>query len=419
MPAGSVAQAVAAQHEFLRPKLEELALMSNRLWARIKKSEIKATSDRPSRIPFEPVPGGKFRVANLDGGNLGRGSAPNWVYGDLSTVPFVQASEYTALSEYSTDSSEKAIENYVSKTHEEAVQTIGGYFDAVMQGNGSNQLDTVVSTVTGGIVVNNANYFQNNQDVDIWTNGTGTGAFVGTVTILTCDINNSTIWLTGAVPGGTATGYALFVSGSSGQPNAGLFGLRYYQQGGNAGNYMGIQRSSFPGMFSTTTINLNGSLTPASVRALESNIKLAIGIEKADKSGIIAHCNVDVESAWENNSLLVQRIDMTSNKSDNSVDMLKPNAPRTIAGREVLTNERAAPGLLDFLALEHWFRLEVKALDFYEVAGQTVFPIYGQDGGLATSMIFYMVAQMQIGNGQPRAGAYMSNINIPKFFFGH
>lgn len=32
-------------------------------------------------------------------------------------------------------------------------------------------------------------------------------------------------------------------------PNTGLFGLRYYDVGGNLGNYMGIPRESYPGSY--------------------------------------------------------------------------------------------------------------------------------------------------------------------------
>ena len=419
MSIASVSQTIASQHEYVRPELELLYLTSSRLWSRVKaRTDIKATSNRPSRVPFEALSGGKFRAANFDGGDLGQGSGPTQTFGTLSPTQFLQASEYTALAEWSTDSDEKAIKNYVSLTQQRAAETFAGYMDATFQGDGSNTLDTVVAAVAGGLTVNNANLFQDNQDVDCYSALTGAAGFLGTVTVESVDIANNTIWLTAAVPAGVGAGTRLLVSGSAGVANSGLFGLRYFQVGGNAGSYLNVQRSAFPGKFSTPTIAVNGSLTPAIVRALQAQIELAIGIDKADAADLVAHCNVDMRAAWENNSILVQRVIMNEVKGDESVDMLKKKAPTEMAGREVLVNERAAPGLIDFLGLKHWGRVETKALDYYVVGGQTIFPAYGLSGGLEASMIFYYVTMVNAFNAQPRVGAFLSNITIPRGYFG-
>lgn len=418
MAVANVAQSIASQQEFLRPELELLYMASARLYKRIKtRTDIKPVSNRPARITFEALAGGDFRVADFDGGDMGEGSGPTEVYGNLSCTSFLQASAYTALTEWSTDSDEKAIKDYVALTNQRAAETMAGYMDAALQGSGANDLDTVVSTVAGGIVVNNANAFQDNQKVDIWASIGG--AFVASVQIQSVDSANNTIWLTAAVPGAVAAGQVILISGSSGVANSGLYGLRCYQVSGNAGTYMGISRSAFPGKFSTPYINVNGSLTPAVVRALEGQIELAMSIDKADAADLVAHCNVDMRAAWENNAILTQRVIQNEVKGDESVDMLKKRAPTVIAGRELLVNERAKPGIIDFLGLKHWFRIETKALDYYEVGGQTIFPAYGGSGGLAAKMMFYLVLMNQVGNGQPRIGAYMNNITIPPGYFGH
>jgi len=418
MPIASVSQTIASQHEFVRPDLEMLAMLGGVLWKRIKaRTDVKPVSNRPARIPFEALSGGKFRSANFDGGDMGLGSGPTQVYGTLSCASFLQASQYTALAEYATDTDEKAIKNYVSLTQQRASETFGGYMDAALQGDGSNTLDSVVSAVTNGLVVNNANAFQDNQDVDVWSALGGT--LRGTITIQSIDIANNTIWTTGALPTGTTAGDLLLISGSAGVANSGLFGLGYYQTSGNSGNYMNVQRSAYPGKFSTPSIAVNGSLTPAVVRAAEAQIRLAIGSDRADQGELVAHCNVDMQAAWENNALLVQNVILNEVKGDESVDMLKSKAPTRIAGREIVPNERAKPGRIDFLALKHWFRIETKPMDYYEVGGQTLFPSYGVSGGVAASMVFYLVLMAQIGNGQPRAGAFLSGVTVPKNYFGH
>ena len=420
MGVGNNAQSIAAEREWTRDNLEPLMLMSSVLWKRLTlKTDVKPVSNRPCRIPFNPATGNLFRVGNFDGGGMGRGSGPAEVPGYLACVSYLQATEYTALADYATDSDEKAIKSYVQLTEEQRAKTFAGYLDSLVSAStGANDLDTVVSTVANGVVVNNANYFQDNQILDVGTAIGGT--LIATIQIQSVDSLTNTLWLTGPVPAGVVAGTVLFVQGSSFVANSGMFSLRTYQQAGNAGLYMGIPRASWAGKFSTPNINLGGkALTPAIVRALQANQVLSLGEEFMDQSDNIAHCNVDMQSAWENNAILVQRVIQNEVSGDESVDMLKKRAPTMIAGRELIVNPRATPGLIDFLALKYWFRIETKPTADYEVGGQTVFPAYDSVGGLATSTLSYMVIMAQIGNGQPRGGAFLNNVAIPTGIFGH
>jgi hypothetical protein len=235
MPAGSVSQNIASQIEFVRPDLEELVLLQGVLRKRISKAtDIKAISNRPARIPFNVLTGGIFRTGSnlFDGNDLGRGSAPTETFGNLSAVPFVQASEYTSLSEFSTDSNEKAIENYVTLTNRQATETYAGYMDALYaNSSGANDLDTVVSVSGNEIVVNNADIFQDNQIVDVWSAIGGT--FRGSWQIQSIDSSNTALWGTVAPPAGTTAGDVLMVTGSSGQANSGIPGILAYHVGTN------------------------------------------------------------------------------------------------------------------------------------------------------------------------------------------
>src|ERR1017187_1037038 len=130
MPIGSASSSVAAMEEKMWDTVEELVLLQGTLFKRIEKStEVTSISNRPARIPFEVSTGGIFRTAaNLfDNSDMGRGSAPILAYGNLSAVSFLQATEYTALAEYATDSTEKAVENFVTLTNRQRSETIAGY----------------------------------------------------------------------------------------------------------------------------------------------------------------------------------------------------------------------------------------------------------------------------------------------------
>jgi hypothetical protein len=419
MSVGNNQAAVAAQIEAIRPDLPALMLLASVLWGRIEaRTDMTPVGSRPTRVPTLPITGGQFRVGNFDGSDMGTGSGPQEVPGYLSCASYLQASEYTAQAQWSTDSSQKAIQDYVTLTHEQAAQTFGGYMDVLAQGDGSNTIDTIVSVVTGGLVVNNANFFQSNQIVDIWS-AVG-GAYVATLQIQIEDVQQNTIWMTTAIPGGVTAGMVVMVQGSSGQANSGIFGLKYYNVGSNVGNFMGIPRASYPGRYIAANVSLGGqSLTPASVRALQAQVVLNMGTKAAAETEPVAHCNVDMQSAWENNAIPVQSVIMNEVKGDQSTDMLKKTAPTMMAGREILLNPRATPGRIDFIDLKNFWRVETKPTDYYDVGGQTVFPVIGASGGLQSADLFYLVLMAQIGVSNPRISSFVSNAAIPRLYFGH
>src|SRR2546427_126145 len=68
---------------------------------------------------------------------------------------------------------------------------------------------------------------------------------------------------------------------------------------------------------------------------------------------------------------------------------------------------------VDFLDLSHWGRAVLKDIDFYEVNGNTVFPIYGASGGLAASYIFYFDTAFQVWDDSPRTGAFIDTLARP------
>lgn len=421
MPAGNVASSLALQKEYVVPKLEKLALAGSRLWKYMKlNTKIKPVSNRPVRVPMQPLTAGKFRVGDFDGGDMGLGSGPQAVPGTLSCVSFVQASQWTAQAEYTTDSDEKAIEDYVALLQSQQTETMSGYMDALLQTDGSNKLDSVVSISGNVITLNNPNVFQDNQDIDFWTNyADQSGAYLGSGTILSVDAINVQITMTATPPSGVTANTLMFVSGSSAVTNSGLLGLRAYNVSGNTGTYMNIQKSAYPGKFNVPNFNAPGTLTPSLIRAIEAQMEISLGIDRADDADLTPHCNVDMMAAWENLSINVQRIDVPQIRGDEQPDMLKRRRPRTIAGREVIINERAKPGFIDWLALEHWFQIQSKALSLYDVKGQVVFPTYGRSGGVSASMLMYLVIMLQFASVQPRLNAYLSGVNIPKYYFGH
>jgi hypothetical protein len=412
---GNVSQAIGMMHEQVRPELPKLYPQDETLWAEIKsRTDIVVVSNRPTRVPLQLLSGGKTRIGNPDGTDLGRGSSFTTDAMTLVPIYIFYAGEYTKSAEINTNSTEKAIEDYAMRTMKEAMKELNTTIEAILQGSGANDLDTIVSLANGNttINVNNGNQFRDGQDIDIWS-AVG-GVFRGTVTILSVDNANNALFLTGATPGGTQAGDTLLVNGSPGVSNSGLFGVSYWQVASNTGSVGNLSRAAYPGKLTTPHVTGNNlSLTPAMARRLQFQMQKAMGADAPDQNELVYQMNVDMDAAWENTGLNVTTVIQNQVGGSSSVDMLKKSTPKTFMGRRKLLNLHAKFGRIDGLALKHWFRCENQKIDYYEVAGQTLFPTYGASGGLNSSMIFYLWTGVQTGNENVRAGVYADGIAIP------
>ena len=128
---------------------------------------------------------------------------------------------------------------------------------------------------------------------------------------------------------------------------------------------------------------------------------------------IMAYMNVEQEHAWENLGITVsQVIKESSQGSANDYDGLFTGT-KSMGGASIKVAIHADQTRVDFLDLSHWGRAVLKDIDFYEVNGNTVFPIYGASGGLAASYIFYFDTAFQVWDDSPRTGAFIDTLARP------
>src|SRR5271157_6508727 len=106
------AQSVALQLEKVRDKLPLLYERDDILLTMIlQRGDAERVSSRNMRLPLQIRPGGKAGLANMDGGDLGRGSGTVYDVAQVTPVFFRHAVEITKLVEYASNAPEKAIEN--------------------------------------------------------------------------------------------------------------------------------------------------------------------------------------------------------------------------------------------------------------------------------------------------------------------
>lgn len=425
MPGATNANAIAMQIEAVRPELPIQYQLDDTLLGLVedKTNGLKKVSTRTYRIPLNIASGGSLNRINPDGGNLGRGSGFLTQVGLLNQAYYDFAVEYTAQVEIATDSKEKAIENYVSEQNQLGMRQFRTGLEALLQSDGSDTLDTIVSVASNPTInVNNANQFYDGQTVQVFPSLTqpARGSFLILQGGVDGIANTITIDPSSALPAGSQASDLLIVAGGAGVANSGLNGLQALQLNSNVGQYLGIQRAAFPGRLSTPFVaGGNGAITPQRGRLLINLPRLALGAETPETAQWIWYMNLDQEAQIENIGLIVSQVIQNQLKGDSAVDMLMKTAPKTFGGRPIKVSIHALPGRIDGLALKHWGRAMIQPIDYYDVNGQTIFPIYGDDGGISTSLIVYWWIGMNLFNDTPRAGAYSTGNAIPTGYFGH
>ncbi|MFZ0635644.1 MAG: hypothetical protein WAM08_09000, partial [Candidatus Acidiferrales bacterium] len=143
------AQTVALQLEKVRDKLPLLYERDDILLTMIQqRGDVERVSSRNMRLPLQIRPGGKAGLANLDGGDLGRGSGTTYDVAQVTPVFFRHAVEISKLVEYASNSPEKAIENAAKREVKNNMQQFRAFLDKVMQTNGNGVLGTI-SSISG------------------------------------------------------------------------------------------------------------------------------------------------------------------------------------------------------------------------------------------------------------------------------
>lgn len=408
MPPLSNPQTVGLQLEKVRDKAYLLYERDDMLFGKIKKLDTDKVSSRPERVPIQVLAGGNLLQFNPDGGDMQQGTGTTWDFGTLSQVYLAFGVQLTALADWATDSKEKAIEDVPSAEVENAMAQFNKAIDNLLNTDGSATFDTVVSTSgTNILTVNNANQFFDNEVIQVIPS-LGSAPRAGSpVQILSVDPNAKQLYLNGPFPAGTTTGDLLVMQGAPGTAASSVLGIEYYDTQANTGSWLNLARSSYPGKLRSPYVNGNsGSLTPQIIRRMLAQLEIAVGTEVADREDLLFYMGLDMRASWENSTLAVSQVFANDVSGDSTFDLLKRNAPKTAGGRKTMYSLHAKPQRVDGLLLKYWFRAESRALDFYNVKGQTVFPVYGASGGLVAASIFYLVAGFNIANANPRASVY-------------
>ena len=419
MTAQANANVVALQLEKVRDKVPLLYERDDILLTMIQqRGDVEKVSSRNLRLPLQVNPGGKAGSYNADGGDLGRGSGTQYDVAQVSPIFFRFAIEITKLVEYATTGRERAIENATKREVANGMKQFRAFLDKLMQTAGNGVLGTI-STVAGSTftmsVPSGAALVYPGQTIQIYDTTLTTNRNVAasvTTTVLSADpVTTQTITVDN-VPTGTVATDVIVHDGLTGAQPVSLFGIKYHQNNSTTGTWLNLNRATYPIQLQTPRVNAgNAALTPSNVRLAINKVRKSLGINHVAK--LIAYMAVEQEHAWENLGITVSQIIKEGGEGNgNDLDLLF-SGRKTMSGVPIKSSVNADQTRVDFLDLSHWGRAVLKDIDFYEVNGSTVFPIYGASGGIAAGYIFYFDTAFQVWDDSPRTGAFIDTLARP------
>ena len=411
----SNSQTVALQLEKVRDKVPLLYERDDILLAMIQqRGDVEKVSSRNMRLPLQINPGGKAGSYNADGGDLGRGSGTSYDVAQVTPMFFKFGIEITKLVEYATNSNEKAIENAAKREVANGMKQFRAFLDKLMQTGGNGVLGTI-SSISGSTftmaVPNGAALVYVGQTIQVYDTTLTTNR--GTANVTAADPISATQTITvDAVPAGTVATDVIVHDGLSGASPTSLFGIKYHQNNATTGTWLNLNRATYPVQLATPRVNAgNAALVPANVRLALNKVRKALGINQLGK--LIAYTSVEQEHAWENLGITIsQVIKEGGGGRANDLDLLF-TGQKSMSGVPIKSSINADQTRIDFLDLSHWGRAVMKDIDYYEVGGQTVFPIYGASGGLSAAYIFYFDTGFQLWDDSPRSGSYVDALARP------
>jgi hypothetical protein len=420
MAAQNNAQTIALQLEKVRDKVPLLYERDDVLLSMIQqRGDVEKVSSRNMRLPLQVNPGGKAGSYNADGGDLGRGTGSQYDVAQVSPIFFRFAVEITKLVEYASNAREKAIENAAKREVANGMKQFRSFLDKVIQTAGNGVLGTI-SAVNGSTftmtVPSGAALVYVGQTIQIYdstltTNRNTAASVVSSVTAADPISPTQTITVDN-VPAGTVAGDVIVHDGLTGSSPVSLFGIKYHQNNATTGTWLNLNRATYPQQLATPRVNAaNAALVPGHVRLAINKVRKALGINQLGK--LIAYTSVEQEHAWENLGITISQV-VKEGAGGRASDLdLLFSGRKTMSGVPIKSSVNADQTRVDFLDLSHWGRAVMKDIDYFEVGGQTVFPIYGTSGGLAASFIFYFDTGFQVWNDSPRSGSYIDALARP------
>lgn len=406
-------QVVALQLEKVRKKVPKLYEVQDTLFSKIEARDVEKVSTRTMRIPLQTKPGGNFGYASFDGGDLGRGSGTVYDVAQITPQGLRFAVEVTKIVEYATNTTEKAVADATKREVANGMKQFRRDIDCQLQTAGNGVCGTV-SSVSGNVITMSSTPFgarllRPNQKAQVYSSDLSTNRGSMTLSDAQSALGATPTITVDVVPPGTVANDVIVPDGLAGASPVGLYGIPYHHSNAATGTWMGIARSN---VFTQAVLvdAKNGGLAIPQVRAAVDSIMQNLGIEEEEAMNNLRWYGHRAQRAAYHE--IAFSISMLSKSGgDQDVDLLFRS--EKIGGIKPIWSIHADTTRLDLLNLDTWGRAEWKEIDYFEVGGDTVFPVYGNSGGLSASYLFYFVCGLQFFVDNPKAVSSIINLAVP------
>jgi hypothetical protein len=405
------AHAVALQLEKVRDKLPLLYERDDFFIGKILKKDADKVSSRAMRIPLKVQPGGNFGGASLDGGDFGRGSGTLTNFATITPIVAKIGVEITVLADKTTDSKEKAIEGVVKMNIADAMAQFRTDLDYQMQTAGNGVLATVSSVSGSAITVNNtpfgARLLREQQNVQVYDSTLTTNRGSMNTTQVQRGLGQTQIVTVDAVPGGTTGTDLIVVGGISGANPVWFNGIPYFHTTSQTGQVLGLNRT-LPYMQANGVDAGGAAITVPPARLALNQIRQALGDKTMQK--LFWHTHPSVQAGIEELKIQISQIFKgSSGKEDIDLGFAQDTS---FLGVQLESNIHADTTRIDLINLETWGRVEYAPLDYLEIDGRKVFPVYGASGGVSAAFLFYLYVGMQTYVDNLRAISQVTNLGL-------
>ncbi len=419
MPPQTESLVAGLELERVRDRLSVLFDRDGVFFADIEKRDVEVISNRQMRIPLEVRPGGKGGAYDPDGGDLGRGSGSTFDKAVISAVAFKQAVEWTALADFATDNSRKAIIQNTRYQLAQGMKEFRRLIDSLCMTDGTgtlaNATTTAIGTGTNGGDIYTCTgdgygvrLLRFDQNFNVYNAALSTNRTAGAErTVNFLDLENK-IFHGFPSLATLANTDKVVLSGLTATPPVHLFGVPYHHSNASSGTWLGFNRATTPEI-RANRVNAGGALALPFPRLALNKIGNRVGITNME--AVVAYMHPCQKQAYEELGMLVSVINKTA--KDDGLDLYFGDNMQ-MAGAPVKVSFSWDKTRIDFINKNLWGRAELRPIDYYTAGdGRKVFEIRGPSGGVAASMIFYLVTHFNLFVNNPAACAYIDGLTVP------
>ena len=236
--------------------------------------------------------------------------------------------------------------------------------------------------------------------------GAPAGIRAGEAPIDLYDIDAKQVRFNGTAAGAIATD-KIVVGGLTATPPVSLFGLPYHHSSASTGTWLGLDRALVPEI-RANSVAASGALALPFARLALNKIGRRVGIDMIPKT--IAFMHPCQKQAYEG---LGQLVSIIQKQAKEEALNLYFGDGMQMAGAPIVTSYSADKTRIDFVVLDMWGRAELKPPRFYEEDGKKIFEVRGSSGGVATSSLYYVVADFNLFITNPAMASYISGLTVP------